>query len=123
MPITCRRDLAAVNPLWIDLLDATPSERQYVGERFGLTLPAPGEATDLEVSSRFIREEHGEIRLHSNFLLDRAGDRGHRAKQKHQADGDIAGHGCGIYGGCQISLGGPIGARNANQGDQRWTRC
>jgi magnesium transporter len=74
VPITCRRDLAAVNPLWIDLLDATPSERQYVGERFGLTLPAPGEATDLEVSSRFIREEHGEIRLHSNFLLDRAGD-------------------------------------------------
>ncbi|GEC96907.1 hypothetical protein ZRA01_29800 [Zoogloea ramigera] len=74
VPITCRRDLAAVNPLWIDLLDATPSERQYVGERFGLTLPAPGEATDLEVSSRFIREEHGEIRLHSNFLLDRAGE-------------------------------------------------
>ena len=36
VPITCRRDLAAVNPLWIDLLDATPSERQYVGERFGV---------------------------------------------------------------------------------------
>ncbi len=74
LPITGRRDMAGLKPLWVDLLDATPGERRYVGEHFGVQLPAPGEATDLEVSSRFIREEDDEIRLHSNFLLDRAGE-------------------------------------------------
>jgi magnesium transporter len=44
-----------------------------VGSHFGLTLPDPGDATDLEVSSRFQVKSSGEILLHSNFLLDRAG--------------------------------------------------
>jgi magnesium transporter len=45
-----------------------------VGSHFGLTLPDPDDVTDLEVSSRYLIEENGEIHLHSNFLLDREGN-------------------------------------------------
>ena len=74
IPIESRKHLEGVQPIWIDLLNATKAERAYVGAHFGLTLPDPGEVTDLEVSSRFHIEENGEIHLHSNFLLDREGD-------------------------------------------------
>ena len=72
--VTRRRDLENLRPVWVDLLDATAAERAYVGGHFGLLLPDPGEAVELEVSSRFRIEENAEIHLHSNFLLDRAGD-------------------------------------------------
>jgi len=73
-PIASRQDMDGLRPMWVDLVAPTPAERAYVGERFGVSLPDPGEATDLEVSSRFQVEEGGDIRLHSNFLLDREGD-------------------------------------------------
>jgi len=73
-PITGRQDMDGITPMWVDLVNPTPVERAYVGERFGVRLPDPGEATDLEVSSRFQVEEDGDIHLHSNFLLDRDGD-------------------------------------------------
>lgn len=73
-PITGRQDMDGITPMWVDLVAPTPAERAYVGERFGVRLPDPGEATDLEVSSRFQVEEDGDIHLHSNFLLDRDGD-------------------------------------------------
>lgn len=73
-PITGRQDMDGITPMWVDLVNPTPAERAYVGERFGVRLPDPGEATDLEVSSRFQVEEDGDIHLHSNFLLDRDGD-------------------------------------------------
>jgi magnesium transporter len=71
--ITSRKDLEGKQPIWIDLINVTKAERNFVGTHFGLTLPDPGDATDLEVSSRFHVEDSGEIHLHSNFLLDRAG--------------------------------------------------
>jgi magnesium transporter len=71
--IVDRKNLEGVRPLWIDLVGATSAERAYVGAHFGLKLPDPGDATDLEVSSRYHIEENGEIHLHSNFLLDREG--------------------------------------------------
>ncbi|MFZ2328807.1 MAG: CorA family divalent cation transporter [Rhodoferax sp.] len=71
--ISSRKDLEGKKPIWIDLINVTKAERNFVGSHFGLTLPDPGEATDLEVSSRFHIENAGEIHLHSNFLLDRAG--------------------------------------------------
>ncbi|MDD4881888.1 MAG: magnesium and cobalt transport protein CorA, partial [Gallionellaceae bacterium] len=72
--VSCRRDLENIKPIWIDLLKAAKAERIYVGSHYGLELPDPGDATDLEVSSRFHVEENDEIHLHSNFLLDREGD-------------------------------------------------
>jgi len=71
--IASRKDLEGIKPIWIDLINVTKAERNFVGSHFGLTLPDPGDATDLEVSSRFQVKTSGEILLHSNFLLDRAG--------------------------------------------------
>lgn len=71
--ISGQRDLEGRRPIWIDLLNASPAERAYVGVHFGLELPDPGDATDLEVTSRFHIVEN-EIHLHSNFLLDREGN-------------------------------------------------
>lgn len=74
VPIGSRKDLDGVRPIWIDLLNSTKSERAYIGQHFGLTLPDQSDATDLEVSTRFHMEESGDIHLHSNFLLDREGN-------------------------------------------------
>jgi magnesium transporter len=69
--VTCRKDLDGFQPIWIDLLCASPAERLYVGRHFGLELLDPGDETDLEVSTRFHVEETDDIHLHSNFLLDK----------------------------------------------------
>lgn len=69
-----RHDLDDLNTVWIDLLNVAKAERTAIGKHYGLSLPDPGEATDLEVSSRFHVEEGQEIYLHSNFLLDREGN-------------------------------------------------
>ncbi len=63
-------------PIWIDLLNASESERREIGQHYGLSLPDPDDLTDLEVSARFYSAENDEIHLHSNFLLDR-GDKSH----------------------------------------------
>ncbi len=60
-------------PIWIDLLNASPEQRSRIGGRFGLALRDPGDATELEVSTRFQIVENDEVHLHSNFLLDREG--------------------------------------------------
>jgi magnesium transporter len=73
IPVQSRKDLEGIKPIWIDLLGVTKAERAYVGAHFGLDLPDPGDATDLEVSSRYHIEENSEIHLHSNFLLDKEG--------------------------------------------------
>ncbi|MFO1370967.1 MAG: magnesium and cobalt transport protein CorA [Candidatus Competibacteraceae bacterium] len=72
--ITCRNDLEAIKPIWVDLLHASKSERRGISRYYGLELPDPDELTDLEVSARFYVEENDEIHLHSNFLLDREGE-------------------------------------------------
>lgn len=72
--ITSRKDMDGIRPIWIDLLNTTKAERTYVGEHFGLELPDPSDASDLEVGSSFHVEENNEIHFHSNFLLDREGN-------------------------------------------------
>ncbi len=72
-PIKGRKDLEGKKPIWIDLLNASPTQRAYIGEFYRLDLPDPGDATDLEVSNRFLIEENASLNLHSNFLLDRGG--------------------------------------------------
>ncbi|MGV8985077.1 MAG: CorA family divalent cation transporter [Cypionkella sp.] len=72
-PIKGRKDLEGKKPLWIDLLNASATQRAYIGEFYKLDLPDPGDETDLEVSNRFHIEENGALNLHSNFLLDRGG--------------------------------------------------
>ncbi len=71
--VTARNHLDGIKPIWIDLINATPTERLYISRHFDLELPDLGAATDLEVSSRFHIEENNAIYLHSNFLLDKEG--------------------------------------------------
>ncbi|MBF0094798.1 MAG: magnesium and cobalt transport protein CorA [Alphaproteobacteria bacterium] len=72
--IASRKDFENIRPIWIDVLGASRSERNWIARRYGLDLPDPDELTDLEVSARFYVEETDEVHLHSNFLLDREGD-------------------------------------------------
>lgn len=74
LDIACRADMEEIRPIWIDLLGASEAERAWIGRKYGLDLPDPDNLTDLEASARFHVEEHGEVHLHSNFLLDRDGD-------------------------------------------------
>ncbi|GFO67679.1 hypothetical protein GMLC_12580 [Geomonas limicola] len=68
------QDLNRVKPIWVDLVDPTRTDREWIGHHFGLEIPDPDDLTDLEASARFYVEENGEIHLHSDFLLDRDGD-------------------------------------------------
>ncbi len=72
-PIKGRKDLEGKKPIWIDLLNASPTQRAYIGEFYRVELADPGDETDLEVSNRFLIEENASLNLHSNFLLDRGG--------------------------------------------------
>lgn len=74
IPITARKDLELAKPIWIDLINPSNAERVFIGGHFGVELPEPVEATDLEVSARFHVDEKDNIHLHSNFLLDLDGD-------------------------------------------------
>jgi len=67
-------DLKRVRPIWVDLVDPTKADREWIGYHFGLEIPDPDDLTDLEASARFYVEENGQIHLHSDFLLDREGD-------------------------------------------------
>lgn len=69
--IVGRKNLLGIKPIWIDLIAATRPERSYIGAHFGVDLPDPDAATDLEESSRFQIDEDGTICLNSSFLLDR----------------------------------------------------
>ncbi|MEI7609951.1 MAG: magnesium and cobalt transport protein CorA [Rhodospirillaceae bacterium] len=64
-------DIANAKPIWIDLLEASAAERDFVGRHFDVELPDPDELTDLEISARFYEEDKDEIHLSSSFLLNR----------------------------------------------------
>jgi magnesium transporter len=72
--INTRAELAATQPIWVDILAPTSEERQWIAEIFGLKLPDADDLTDLEESARFFIAENGEVHLHSEFLLDKAND-------------------------------------------------
>jgi len=67
-------DLDQIKPIWVDLVDPTKADREWLGHYFGLEIPDPADLTDLEASARFYVDDNGEIHLHSDFLLDREGD-------------------------------------------------
>ncbi|MEI7738808.1 MAG: CorA family divalent cation transporter [Betaproteobacteria bacterium] len=74
IPIAGRKDIELAKPIWVDLINPSKAERIFIGSHFGIELPEPVEATDLEVSARFYVDEQDNIHLHSNFLLDIEGD-------------------------------------------------
>jgi magnesium transporter len=62
--------LALVQPVWVDLDDPTPEEKQWITQRFGLTIPQNVIDDDLEESARFYEEDNGELHIRSDFLID-----------------------------------------------------
>ncbi len=61
-------DLAALDPVWIDMHGATDEEVARVEQAYALTLPSPEHLRDIEASARFY-EETGRLHLRSDFLL------------------------------------------------------
>lgn len=62
-------------PIWVDLLAPEAEHLAWIRDTYGISLPDPKELTDIENSARFYIGEHGEVHLHSAFLLDRGEDR------------------------------------------------
>ena len=60
-------DLRSNQPIWVDLVDATPEELQLVEGVFDLQLPHPEHLRDIEASARFFEQE-GDLYLRSDFL-------------------------------------------------------
>jgi magnesium transporter len=63
-------ELVNVMPVWVDLEDPSPAEKQWITERFGLTIPGDIVDDDLEESARFYEEDNGELHIRSDFLID-----------------------------------------------------
>ena len=55
-------------PVWIDAVEPTDEEREWVRNTYHLTLPQPTHLHDIEASARFY-EEDGQLHLRSDFLL------------------------------------------------------
>lgn len=73
--VESKEQLAATNPIWIDLIAPDMEEREWIKDIFDLTLPDPDDLTDLEESARFyIEDENEQVHLHSDFLLDKEGE-------------------------------------------------
>jgi magnesium transporter len=62
--------LAGVRPVWVDLEAPSAEEKNWLRERFGLTLPDDIVDDDLEESARFYEEDNGELHIRSDFLID-----------------------------------------------------
>ncbi len=60
-------DLRTDQPIWIDAIDPSDEEREWLERTYSLTLPKPEHLRDIESSARFY-EEGGELHLRSDFL-------------------------------------------------------
>ncbi|MBL8512116.1 MAG: magnesium/cobalt transporter CorA [Betaproteobacteria bacterium] len=63
-------DLKNSDPIWIDLVSPSETEKSWIQALYNLPLPTPEEMDDLEASARFFEGESGELNLRSDFLLD-----------------------------------------------------
>jgi magnesium transporter len=62
--------LAELQPVWVDLEDPTPADKEWIAARFGLAIPDDIIDEDIEESARFYREDNGELHLRSDFLIE-----------------------------------------------------
>ncbi len=63
-------ELSQFRPIWVDLEDPTPEERQWVRQYYGLQIPEDATDDDIEESARFFEEDNGELHIRSDFLAD-----------------------------------------------------
>ena len=64
---------ADLHPVWVDLESPSAEEKDWVRERFGVSIPVDIVDDDIEESARFYEEDNGELHIRSDFLID-AGD-------------------------------------------------
>lgn len=62
------QDITTRQPIWIDAIEPSEAERDWINQSFLFSLPQPEHLRDIEASARFY-EEHGELHLRSDFLL------------------------------------------------------
>lgn len=62
------QEIASRQPVWVDVINPTEAEREWVSSSFALVLPQPKHLQDIEASARFY-EDAGELHLRSDFLL------------------------------------------------------
>ena len=62
--------LAVVQPVWVDLEAPSKTEKGWISQRFGLTIPDNIIDDNLEESARFYEEDNGELHIRSDFLID-----------------------------------------------------
>lgn len=59
-----------LDPIWIDLDEPTPEEKEWVSNKYNVRLPSDLTDDDLEESARFYEDEtDGSIYIRSNFLV------------------------------------------------------
>lgn len=75
--VTRIADLDVGDPVWIDVIGASPAERASIGRRFGVALPEPLDEASLDVSARYFVDEHDGLHVCSNFLDEQPAG-GHR---------------------------------------------
>ncbi len=63
-------DLKNSEPIWIDLVSPTETENEWIKSLYDFELPTIAAMQDIETSARFFEGEHGELHLHSDFLLE-----------------------------------------------------
>ncbi len=74
--------LTQLQPVWVDLENPSAEEKDWIQQRFGLTIPSDAVDDDLEESARFYEEDNGELHIRSDFLID-AGDGGGGGSPDH----------------------------------------
>ena len=62
--------LADLHPVWVDLESPSAEEKDWVRERFGVSIPVDIVDDDIEESARFYEEDNGELHIRSDFLID-----------------------------------------------------
>jgi magnesium transporter len=65
--ITLGDDLPQAALTWLDMVDATEIEREWIASSYHLSLPSPTHLRDIEASARFY-EEDSVLHLRSDFL-------------------------------------------------------
>ena len=62
------QDIAARQPIWVDVIAPSEEEREWLTKSFGVILPYPRHLQDIEASARFY-EANQVLHLRSDFLL------------------------------------------------------
>ncbi|MBL8519194.1 MAG: magnesium/cobalt transporter CorA [Betaproteobacteria bacterium] len=63
-------DLKNSEPIWIDLVAPSDTERGWIRSLFDIELPSLEDMHDIESSARFYEGDQGELHLRSDFLLE-----------------------------------------------------